>query len=83
MPVGVGVGVLVLVGVGVFVGVEQGVGLVTVPGSASANLLPNTSLIHILLLLSAARPSCGCELLVVHLSMTYMLNVEVPGTNDP
>ena len=81
--VGVGVGVLVLVGVGVFVGVGQGVGLITVPGSASTNLLPKTSLIHILFLLSAARPSCGCALLLVHSSMTYTLNVEVLGTNDP
>jgi hypothetical protein len=83
--VGVGVGVLVLVGVGVgvFVGDGHGVGLVIRPGSASANLWANSSLIHTLSLLSTAKPSCGCELLVIHSSMTYILNVEVLGINEP
>src|SRR6516162_3682962 len=82
VPVGLGVGVFVLVGVGVFVDDGQGVGLVIVPGSASANLPPNSSLIHILLLLSTAKPSCGCEPLVIHSSRTYILNVEVLGTKE-
>src|SRR5437016_928375 len=54
------------------VGVPHGVGFVTLPGSASSRLSPNSSLIQILLLPSTASPSCGCELEVTHPSMIYI-----------